>query len=208
MRSVVKVFGLPEFVLLSPADVVRTTIFFYITDCYRRTIISDKWHMKYTHTKTTNLYIRFALILIWGGYTLCLVVKFVDSDLDWRMKILFQMWNSKPQVKQIRHGTQKFLQIIHCWYCSGGSWKACVLQTYQWNNNQTKAFQSRPEIYALVPNVTHVYDVKRDAQNAECPIYIDIYIYIYIYIYVCVWHSAYTGVPGGMCQTSGECSLC
>jgi len=27
------------------------------------------------------------------------------------------------------------------------------------------------------------------------------HIYIYIYIYI-------QGVPGGMCQTSGECSLC
>jgi len=26
------------------------------------------------------------------------------------------------------------------------------------------------------------------------------FVYIYIYIYI--------GVPGGMCQTSGECSLC
>jgi len=30
MRSVVKIFGLPEFVLLFPADVVRTAIF-YVT---------------------------------------------------------------------------------------------------------------------------------------------------------------------------------
>ena len=30
---------------------------------------------------------------------------------------------------------------------------------------------------------------------------INIYIYIYIYIYT-------QGVPGGMCQTSGGCSLC
>ena len=33
-------------------------------------------------------------------------------------------------------------------------------------------------------------------------IYMYVYIYIYIYIYI------YTGVPGGMCQTSGGCSLC
>jgi len=29
----------------------------------------------------------------------------------------------------------------------------------------------------------------------------DIYIYIYIYIYI-------QSVPGGMCETSGGCSLC
>ena len=33
-------------------------------------------------------------------------------------------------------------------------------------------------------------------------IYVCIYIYIYIYIYI---HTQ--SVPGGMCQTSGECSL-
>jgi hypothetical protein len=41
MGSVVKMFDLPEFVLLFPADVVQTTIF-YVTDSHGRTIISDK----------------------------------------------------------------------------------------------------------------------------------------------------------------------
>ena len=37
--------------------------------------------------------------------------------------------------------------------------------------------------------------------NSRRFIYICIYIYIYTYIYIQV-------VPGGMCETSGECSLC
>jgi len=31
------------------------------------------------------------------------------------------------------------------------------------------------------------------------------YIYMYIYMFVCV---CIQSVPGGMCQTSGECFLC
>ena len=41
-----------------------------------------------------------------------------------------------------------------------------------------------------------------------CPIryiYVCIYIYIRVYIYTCIYIQ---GVLGGMCQTSGECSLC
>jgi len=36
--------------------------------------------------------------------------------------------------------------------------------------------------------------------------------YLFIYVYVCVYityvYAHIQGVPGGMCQTSGECSLC
>jgi hypothetical protein len=40
-------------------------------------------------------------------------------------------------------------------------------------------------------------------------VYIYIYIYIYIYMCVCVCVCVYIqGVTGGMCQTSGGCSLC
>jgi len=40
-----------------------------------------------------------------------------------------------------------------------------------------------------------------------------LFIYLFIYLYF-TFHGSfginpiYTGVPGGMCQTSGECSLC
>ena len=58
-----------------------------------------------------------------------------------------------------------------------------------------------------------------DVQNAKCHIYIHIYIYTYIYMCVCVCvcvcvyththtHTHTQSVPGGMCQTSGGCSLC
>jgi len=54
-----------------------------------------------------------------------------------------------------------------------------------------------------------------------CNLCVCMYVYIYIYIYMCVCVCMHAciyvfvymyvyiqGVPGGMCQTSGECSLC
>ena len=44
--------------------------------------------------------------------------------------------------------------------------------------------------------IIHIYPSKTGADLC-----FQVYYFIYIYIYI-------QGVPGGMCQTSGECSLC
>ena len=41
--------------------------------------------------------------------------------------------------------------------------------------------------------------IKQELYVCVC-VCVCVYIYIYIYVYI-------QGVPGGMCQTSGECSL-
>jgi hypothetical protein len=41
--------------------------------------------------------------------------------------------------------------------------------------------------------------------------YHDLFVYsicVYIYIYICIYILYVQGVPGGLCETSGECSLC
>ena len=38
--------------------------------------------------------------------------------------------------------------------------------------------------------------------------YVRTYICTYLSTYVCTYVGGYTGVPGGMCRTSGGCSLC
>ena len=61
-----------------------------------------------------------------------------------------------------------------------------------------------------VQNRTHVYMNFFDHKNLGnhllqlCPKVVKHPVYIYIYIYI--WYIQ--SVPGGMCQTSGGCSLC
>ena len=59
-----------------------------------------------------------------------------------------------------------------------------------------------------VRHVTHTCQVEYiefcatlSRRNLTCIIYIYIFIYLFIYLYI-------QDVPGGMCQTSGGCSLC
>ena len=47
------------------------------------------------------------------------------------------------------------------------------------------------------------YDIRYERNISMLRHYM-VFIYIYIYIYIYTYTQ---GVPGGMCQTSGECSL-
>ena len=69
------------------------------------------------------------------------------------------------------------------------------------NNNKLK-INAYKYIFLVTKNCVTLYDPIQNLYLLE--LYADtgcVCMYVYIYIYI-------QGVPGGMCQTSGECSLC
>ena len=45
-------------------------------------------------------------------------------------------------------------------------------------------------------------------ETSVAMLYVRVCVCVYVYIYICIYIYIYIqGVPGGMCQTLGECSL-
>ena len=74
-----------------------------------------------------------------------------------------------------------------------------LLMYFNRSLNYTLYYKSRVGL-----NIVYIFIIKiciTSNTHTDIYIYMCVCVYIYIYIYI-------QGVPGGMYQTSGECSLC